>query len=283
MTIDLHTHSSHSDGTGSPAMVAEQAAEVGLTAFALTDHDTTAGWQAGGDAAVARGVAFVPGMEITCQTSQRISVHLLSYLHDPEDAELLATVEASRASRLTRAERMVDLLAEDYPIDWPTVQRFVAPGSTVGRPHIADALVDAGVVQTRSEAFDRMLHPRAGYYVGHHAPDPAAMVELVRRAGGVPVFAHPLASERGRVVAEDVFDAMVDAGLAGLEVDHRDNPSVSRRWLRAYADRHGLLVTGSSDYHGDGKPNRLGEHTTVPAVLAAIEEQATSGTTVRRP
>ncbi|OMH35114.1 PHP domain-containing protein [Tersicoccus sp. Bi-70] len=283
MTIDLHTHSSHSDGTGSPAMVAAQAAEAGLTAFALTDHDTTAGWAEAGDTAVAHGLAFVPGMEITCQTVQRISVHLLSYLHDPDDAELLATIEASRASRLTRAERMVDLLAEDYPIDWPAVQRFVAPGSTVGRPHIADALVDAGVVQTRSEAFDRMLHPRAGYYVGHHAPDPAHVVELVRRAGGVPVFAHPLASERGRVVAEDVFDDMVDAGLAGLEVDHRDNPPSSRRWLRAYADRRGLLVTGSSDYHGDGKPNRLGEHTTDPAVLAAIEEQATSGTAVRRP
>ncbi|GGC88061.1 metal-dependent phosphoesterase [Tersicoccus solisilvae] len=283
MTIDLHTHSSHSDGTGSPAMVAAQAADAGLTAFALTDHDTTAGWRAAGDAAVARGVAFVPGMEITCQAPGRISVHLLSYLHDPTDPDLLATVEASRASRLTRAERMVDLLAEDYPIDWPTVQRFVAPGSTVGRPHIADALVDAGIVQTRSEAFDRMLHPRAGYYVGHHAPDPAHVVELVRRAGGVPVFAHPLASERGRVVAEDVFDAMVDAGLAGLEVDHRDNPPSSRRWLREYADRHGLLVTGSSDYHGDGKPNRLGEHTTDPAVLAAIEEQAASGVSIRRP
>lgn len=283
MTIDLHTHSSHSDGTGSAAVVAEEAADAGLTAFALTDHDTTAGWRAAGEAATARGVAFVPGMEITCQTRDRISVHLLSYLHDPDDAGLLATIEASRASRLTRAERMVDLLAEDYPIDWPAVQRFVAPGSTVGRPHIADALVAAGVVPTRSEAFAQMLHPRAGYYVGHHAPDPATMVETVRRAGGVPVFAHPLASERGRVVGEDVFDAMVDAGLAGLEVDHRDNPPSSRRWLREYAERHGLLATGSSDYHGDGKPNRLGEHTTDPAVLAAIEEQSTSDTAVLRP
>lgn len=282
MTIDLHTHSSRSDGTGSPAVVAEQAAEAGLTAFALTDHDTTAGWRAAGDAAVDLGLTFVPGMEITCQTADRVSVHLLSYLHDPDDAALLAAVEASRASRLVRAERMVGLLAADYPIDWPTVQRFVAPGSTVGRPHIADALVDVGVVRTRSQAFASMLHPRAGYYVGHHAPDPAHMVELVRRAGGVPVFAHPLASARGRVVAEDVFDTMVEAGLAGVEVDHRDNPPAGRRWLREYAARRGLLVTGSSDYHGHGKPNRLGEHTTDPAVLAAIEEQAT-GTAVRRP
>ena len=177
---------------------------------------------------------------------------------------------------------MVERLAEDYPISWADVQEHVAPGATIGRPHIADALVAAGVVPNRSAAFTGILTARSRYFVAHYAPDPADAVRLIREAGGVPVFAHPEASSRGRVVGERTYKQMIDAGLAGLEIEHRDNPEDGRAYLRRLAEEHSLLVTGSSDYHGTGKPNLLGENTTSPEVLERIEELGT-GTPVIRP
>ncbi len=177
---------------------------------------------------------------------------------------------------------MVERLAEDYPLNWDDVTQHVAPGATVGRPHIADALVAAGVVADRSEAFSGILTSHSRYFVTHYAPDPVLAVQLVRAAGGVPVFAHPVATSRGRIVGEQTYRDMIDAGLLGLEVDHRDNTEDGRIWLRKLAAENGLLVTGSSDYHGAGKPNLLGENLTSPAVLARIEELGT-GTAVVRP
>ena len=251
------------------------AAEAGLDAVALTDHDSTAGWDEAAEAARNLGLTLVPGMEVSCQSREGISVHVLSLLHDPANPALLAEIDKSRAARVSRAELMVQRLSEDFPIDWDLVQEHVAPGATIGRPHIADALVAAGVVPNRSAAFSGILTARSRYYVAHYAPDPALAVELIRRAGGVPVFAHPVASARGRVVDESTFHDMIDAGLLGVEVDHRDNPPEGRAWLRRLAAEHSLLVTGSSDYHGSGKPNVLGEFTTEPAVLEKIGELAT--------
>jgi 3',5'-nucleoside bisphosphate phosphatase len=279
--IDLHAHSNVSDGTEAPAAVMAAAAAAGLDVVALTDHDSTDGWAEASRAALAAGIALVPGIEISCRTAEGISVHLLSYLHDPAHPGLLEEITKAKDARFTRAERMVTLLAEDYPLSWDDVIHHVAPGATLGRPHIADALVAAGVVADRSEAFASILTSHSRYYVQHYAPDPALAVELVRAAGGVPVFAHPVASARGRVVGERTYLEMIDAGLAGLEVDHRDNPEEGRAYLRALAEAHGLLVTGSSDYHGAGKPNLLGENLTAPEVLARIEELA-SGTAVVR-
>jgi len=279
--IDLHAHSNVSDGTESPAGVIVSAVAAGLDAVALTDHDSTDGWESASAAAREHGVAFVPGMEISCRTEEGISVHLLSYLHDPAHAGLLEEITKSKDARLTRAEHMVTLLSEDYPLTWDDVIHHVAPGATVGRPHIADALVAAGVVADRTEAFTSILTSHSRYFVQHYAPNPALAVELVRAAGGVPVFAHPVASSRGRIVGERTYRDMIDAGLLGLEVEHRDNPEEGRAFLRGLAAEHGLLMTGSSDYHGAGKPNLLGENTTSPEVLARIEELA-SGTTVVR-
>jgi predicted metal-dependent phosphoesterase TrpH len=279
--IDLHAHSNVSDGTQPPADVIASAAEAALDVVALTDHDSTDGWTEAAAAARERGVALVPGMEISCRTSEGISVHLLSYLHDPDHPGLLEEITKAKDARFTRAERMVSLLAEDYPLSWDDVIHHVAPGATLGRPHIADALVAAGVVADRSEAFDTILTSRSRYWVQHYAPDPAYAVELVRDAGGVPVFAHPVASSRGRIVGDKTYREMIDAGLAGLEIDHRDNPEEGRVFLRRLAQRHGLLVTGSSDYHGAGKPNLLGENLTAPEVLARIEELGTGSSVVR--
>ena len=281
MRIDLHAHSNVSDGTQAPAEVIASAAEAQLDVVALTDHDSTDGWAEASAAAREHGVALVPGVEISCRTSEGISVHLLSYLHDPAHPGLLEEITKAKDARFTRAERMVSLLAEDYPLTWDDVIHHVAPGATLGRPHIADALVAAGVVEDRSEAFESILTSRSRYWVQHYAPDPAYAVELVRDAGGVPVFAHPVASSRGRIVGENTYREMIDAGLAGLEIDHRDNPEEGRSFLRRLAGRHGLLVTGSSDYHGAGKPNLLGENLTAPEVFARIEELGTGSTVVR--
>ncbi|MGO2540973.1 PHP domain-containing protein [Specibacter sp. AOP5-B1-6] len=282
MRIDLHAHSNVSDGTQTPAALIAAAALARLDVVALTDHDSTDGWAEALAAARELGVGLIPGMEISCKTSQGVSVHLLCYLHDPGNVKLLEEITKAKDARLTRAERMVERLAEDYPLNWGDVSAHVAPGATIGRPHIADAMVAAGIVADRSEAFANILTSHSRYFVSHYAPDPVLAVELVRAAGGVPVFAHPMASARGRVAPPDVFHDMIDAGLLGLEVDHRDNPAEGRAWLRGLARDRGLLVTGSSDYHGAGKPNLLGENLTEPAALERIMEQA-SGTAAYLP
>lgn len=281
MRIDLHAHSTVSDGTESPAELVAAAVEARLDVLAITDHDSTGGWNEAADAARRLGLTLVPGMEVSCRTPEGISVHVLSYLHDPTHAGLLDEITKAKDARLSRAEHMVSLLAEDYPLSWDDVTRHVAPGATVGRPHIADALVAAGLVGDRTEAFATILSSRSRYFVQHYAPEPAVAVALVRAAGGVPVFAHPVASARGRTVGEQVYREMIDAGLAGLEVFHRDNPEDRRPFLLGLAAEHGLFVTGSSDYHGTGKANRLGENLTGEDVLGEIERQGRGAAVVR--
>lgn len=254
----------------------EAAAAAGLTVVALSDHDTTSGWADAAAVVASTGVALVRGAEISTRTSAPhggISVHLLTYLHDPAHPALVAELARTRQDRLTRARRMVDRLAEDFPLTWDDVVAQTHDDATVGRPHLADALVAAGVVADRDEAFATMLHAGAPYYVPHYAPDTADTVRAVLAAGGVPVMAHPRAGKRGRVVDEETIAALADAGLAGVEVDHRDHDETDRTRLRALAAELGLLVTGSSDYHGSGKLNRIGENTTDPAVLAEIERR----------
>lgn len=280
MRIDLHAHSAASDGTDAPAEVVRAAAEAGLDVVALTDHDTTAGWAEAATTARRLGVALVPGMEISCQAGG-VSVHVLAYLHDPDDAPLRAETERTRRDRVTRARRMVDLLAADVPLEWEDVDAQAQDGATVGRPHIADALVARGVVTTREEAFAGLLHAGSPYHVRHYAPDAENAVRLVRAAGGVAVMAHPRAGRRGRVVSDAVIAGLAAAGLAGLEVDHRDHLPAERVALRGLAHDLGLFATGSSDYHGSGKVNTIGEHTTSPAVLEALEALGSGSAVVR--
>ena len=280
--IDLHTHSTASDGTEPSDVVVAQAARAGLDVVALTDHDTYAGWPAAVAAAAELGVDLVRGVEVSC--SQRgISVHLLAYLVDPEAGGLLHELDRARDSRVTRVDRMVELMAADgIPVTIEQVRAQAGVGTTMGRPHIADALVASGFVQSRAEAFADVLRNGSRYYVSHYAPDPVRAVELVRAAGGVPVMAHPFANGRGWTVDDSVIEQMADAGLAGLEAHHRDHTPAERAHAVELAGRLGLFVTGSSDYHGAGKENQLGENTTTREVLAQIEEQATSGIDVVR-
>jgi predicted metal-dependent phosphoesterase TrpH len=274
MRIDLHTHSTASDGTQSPAVVVACAARAGLDVLALTDHDTTAGWAEATPAAARAGIDLVRGIEVSC-TLEGISIHLLGYLQDPQAPGLLAELDHSRASRQSRAQRIVELLGRDVPLRWEDVLAQIEPGATIGRPHIADAMVAKGIVPSRSAGFTRYLDTGSPYVVSHYAPDPVRAVGLLTEAGGVAVMAHPFASVRGRVVDDTVIEAMAAAGMAGLEVNHRDHsPDQVRHGLALAADL-GLFVTGSSDYHGAGKPNLLGENTTDPEALDRIEDLAT--------
>jgi len=274
--IDLHTHSSVSDGTDSPALLMGVAAAAGLDVVALTDHDTTAGWAAA-EAARPPGLTVVPGMELSCRwvpaDSPPISVHLLAYLFDPEHPAFAAERVRLREERLSRGERIVAALAADgHPVAWERIVER-SEGGVVGRPHIARALVEAGVVESVDHAFATLLHHRSPYYATKADTDVLDGIRLVRAAGGVPVFAHGLATKRGRVVGDDAIAAMTAAGLLGLEVDHPDHTPDQRLYLRALADGLGLIRTGSSDFHGSNKTTPIAACTTEPdqyeALLAA--------------
>jgi len=275
---DLHAHSSVSDGTQPPAEVVASAARAGLAAVAITDHDSTTGWAEAGVAAREHGIVLIPGMELSTRRDWA-SVHLLGYLFDPEDIALHAETERIRLDRLNRAERMVARIGDDYELEWDDVLAQTVPGATIGRPHIADALVARGHVRDRGEAFESILHWRAGYFQPHYAPDPLEGVLLIRAAGGVPVLAHPGVS-RERVLPEREMRELVEAGLFGLEVGHRDNSEDGKRILLRYAEKFGLAITGSSDYHGAGKPNLLGENTTPADVVERIVAEATGSAPV---
>ncbi|MCU1546770.1 MAG: phosphatase [Homoserinimonas sp.] len=272
--IDLHTHSSVSDGTETPAQLVRAAVSEGIGTIALTDHDSTAGWREAATAASGTGLTVVPGMELSTRYSWK-SVHLLAYLFDPMNAALVAETARIRSARLTRAESIVGRLSVDYDLTWDDVLAQTTAGATVGRPHIADALVAKGHVPNRSAAFESILHPRTGYFEPHYAPDPLQGVRLVRAAGGVPVLAHPATRGRDSVIPEDKLAELVEAGLFGLEIEHRENTSSGKARLYELATKFGLIVTGSSDYHGQGKPNRLAENTTSGDVLESIIAEGT--------
>jgi predicted metal-dependent phosphoesterase TrpH len=273
MLIDLHTHSSVSDGTETPAQLMATARAAGLDVVALTDHDTTDGWTAAA-AARPRGLTVIPGMELSCrwlvEGDRPISVHLLAYLFDPEHPGLMSERTRLRHERLGRGERIAVALADaGYPITWERIVE-ASEGGVVGRPHIARALVEAGAVDSVDHAFATLLHPRSPHYVAKIDTEVREGIALIRAAGGVPVFAHGLASKRGRVVGDDAIVAMVEAGLMGLEVDHPDHSPAERDHLRGLAADLDLLVTGSSDYHGTNKTTPIAACTTDPAELEAL-------------
>src|SRR4051794_33425726 len=211
MRIDLHTHSSVSDGTETPAALLATAREAGLDVIALTDHDTTDGWVA---AAAARppGLTVVPGMELSCrwfpENDRPISVHLLAYLFDPGHPGLMSERTRLREERLGRGEKIaVALAAAGYPISWARILE-ASEGGVVGRPHIARALVQAGVVSSVDEAFAHLLHPRGPHYVAKRDTDVGESITLVRAAEGVSVFAHRLDTKLGREVGGDAILAI---------------------------------------------------------------------------
>ncbi|MFB7995073.1 PHP domain-containing protein [Streptomyces sp. NPDC056002] len=274
MRIDLHTHSTASDGTDTPAELVRNAAAAGLDVVALTDHDTSRGY-AEAVAALPAGLTLVTGAELSCRLDG-VGLHMLAYLFDPDEPELLRERELVRDDRVPRARGMVTKLQDlGVPVTWEQVARIAGSGS-VGRPHVAEALVELGVVGSVSDAFTPdWLADGGRAYVGKHELDPFDAIRLVKAAGGVTVFAHPAAVKRGQVVPESVMADLAAAGLDGIEADHMDHEPATRARLRGLAADLGLLATGSSDYHGSRKTCVLGEFTTDPEVYGEITRRAT--------
>ncbi|AWK73637.1 phosphatase [Rhodococcus oxybenzonivorans] len=281
MRIDLHTHSTASDGTDSPADLVRAAGAAGLDAVAITDHDTTAGW-AEAVAAMPAGLTLVRGMEMSCagrgEDGRPVAVHLLAYLFDPAHAAFARERERLRTERVVRIRAMAELMMEDgLPIDADEV--LAAAGPAAGRPHLARALMRAGVVSSVNEAFVDLLAPRGRYFVDKSDTPLDEAVQLVAEAGGVSVLAHGRARARGRLLSLDHVRELAGEGLHGLEVHHPDHSSADVAVLQGLADELGLVVTGSSDYHGTNKTIRLGEFGTDPDEFDKLASKA-SGTQV---
>jgi predicted metal-dependent phosphoesterase TrpH len=271
--IDLHTHSTASDGTTPPDVLVREAQSAGLDIVALTDHDTTGGWAAA-QAALPDGLTLVRGAEISC-VSGTISLHLLAYLFDPAEPVFAAARQELRDSRTTRAARMARMLeADGTGVTWERVQQIA--GGTVGRPHVAQALIEQGHVETVPDAFTpEWIGTHGRYWVDKVEIDVLDAVRMVAGAGGVSVFAHPRATVRGRTVDDQVIVDMAAAGLAGLEVYHVDHAPDERRQLLGLATELDLLTTGSSDFHGTAKTVRLGTCTTDEAAYERLVASAT--------
>jgi predicted metal-dependent phosphoesterase TrpH len=280
--IDLHTHSNFSDGTESPTTLLSKAMAHGITTLALTDHDTVAGW----DEAIAylrRGLQLVLGSEISCQTDDGISVHMLGLLFDRQNPELMEMMATTRDNRYTRMSKIIEKLnAADYAITFEDVMAELSEGATLGRPHLADALVTKGYMKSRDQVFAEVLHNDSPFYVSHYSPTPLEAIVKIKAAGGVAVMAHPMSSLRSRVVAPETFVEYVEAGLDGIEVFHRDHTEANRNLLLGIAAELDLVVTGSSDYHGNGKLNLLGENVTAPAEFEKLVERAHPGRVISR-
>ena len=284
MKIDLHAHSSWSDGSETVENLFREAKKREVDVVALTDHDTTRGWDEAREIAAELGIEFVPGIEITTRAhpvgAKSFGIHLLAYLPDPTNAELVATLEITLKLREERLLEMFELIRKVHPIEWQDVLDQLRFGATHGRPALAAALVSRQFFKDTDEVFNVLWAPDSDFYVPNKGViDTLDAIRLVRRAGGVPIIAHPLSRGKGPEVGEAMpvahFEEMIAAGLAGFEVDHRDVPPHVQKWLREMATTHGLIVTGSSDYHGDRKENLLGENTTSPEMLERIIAQAT--------
>jgi predicted metal-dependent phosphoesterase TrpH len=263
--IDLHTHSSASDGTDTPGDLVREAAAAGLDVVALTDHDAMSGWGEAQQAADDAGITLVPGIEISTRFHHR-GVHLLGYLPDPTHPPLVDELERILAGRTARTPAIVAALREHgVEISEEDVRRESGGSVAAGRPHVADALVRRGVVADRTEAFATLLSPGQPGYVNRYASALEEMIPLVAAAGGVTVVAHPWGRGSRSVLDVEALAGLKDLGLAGIEVDHQDHAPAARAELRAIARDLDLVVTGSSDHHGLGKVDHdLGVNTTDP-------------------
>jgi predicted metal-dependent phosphoesterase TrpH len=265
-----------SDGTDSPAQLINKALASGIKVVALTDHDSIAGW----DEATAHlrpGMDLVLGSEISCQTEDGISVHMLGLLFDRTYQPLQEVLMQTRDNRYSRMEKIIARMNEaGIEISMVEVLNQLSEGATLGRPHLADAMVAKGLAKSRDEIFEKWLHNNSPYYVAHYSPTPEKAIGLIKSAGGVAVIAHPMASLRGRTVSVDSFARYVEAGLDGIEVFHRDHTADQRELLKGIVKDLGVLRTGSSDYHGVGKLNELGENTTEIDQWEALEARASA-------
>lgn len=268
--IDLHLHTTASDGTLSPAALVRRAAEAGLTILSVTDHDTVAGLPEARATASSRGIRLIDGIEITAVEGTR-DVHMLAYFFDPENPALLDFLAAQRADRVRRVEEMAARLhALGAPIDSSRLLQAVArePGRSVGRPQLAAALVAAGFAESRDDAFDRLLGDDAPAYVPRRGATPGEVIALVAAAGGIVSLAHP-----GLLGQDAIVPRLANEGLAAIEVCHSDHDAADERHYRELAASLGTAVSGGSDFHGDSahRTATIGVVTLPPEDLARLE------------
>lgn len=287
MNIDLHIHSRNSDGADTVAELVPLIAKAGVNVFALTDHDRTDGWVEASELAGHFDLSFIPGVEITAEgrtTGKPFGIHLLAYLPDPTNPELAVMLETNLNQRKNRMQKFVTNLQAYYPdLTFEMVVGLAKEGSTLGRPDLAAALVKLGAFNSVDEVFKSgVISKGTDYYVRNEAPDVLDVIRTVRSAGGVPVIAHPLArtdkeDQQPDFFPREHFEQMVEAGLLGIETNHKEVPNQTRAVLEDFAKEFDLLTTGSSDYHGlSNKPeNPLGLRTTEPKQLQRIIELAT--------
>lgn len=296
MRADLHTHSTASDGTDAPSDFPRLAKQAGLDAFALTDHDTTMGLAPAAIAAKKAGIQFVPGIELSIVAdpfaeaspladdgpTDMGSIHLLGY-HVSNDSEALTIIETKlRKARETRNPQIIDKLAElGVRIDYQDVLELAQAGSddnpdehAVGRPHIAQLLVQRGYVKSMHEAFARYLGPGAAAYVPRELPTADRAIDALHRAGGVAVLAHPVHLGLSAADLEHHIARLADLGLDGIETHHSDHEPSDTKQLTALAERFDLLTTGGSDYHGSRKAIAIGSVVAPPDALQRLEEAA---------
>lgn len=272
MRIDLHTHSTRSDGTETPAELIHSAKGVGLDVVALTDHDATEGWDEAQQAADEVGIRLVRGIEISTQF-EGSSVHLLGYEFDPTHPPLVEELGRVLGGRTNRLPRLLDKLAElGMPLTEQEVLAVAGDAAAWGRPHVADAMIAKGYIKDRDEAFRDWLVPGKPAYVGRYSADLFEAVRLVCAAGGRPVIAHAWARDSRAGITAEVLAELAAIGLAGIEVDHPDHDEADRAALAAIADDLGVAKTGSSDYHGTGKGPQfhLGANLTDPDQLERL-------------
>ena len=246
--IDLHLHTTASDGLLSPGDLVARAAAAGITVLAVTDHDTIAGLAAAREAAIARGIELVPGIEITAVEGTR-DVHVLGYFFDPSSASLAAFLERQRADRVRRFRAMAERLnALGAAVDAEMLLTMQAstPGRSIGRPQLADALVAAGHALDREDAFDRFLAHGGPAYVPRSGVPPHEVIDLVARAGGITSIAHP-----GLLRDDGLVRRLARAGLTAIEVRHSDHDDATEHHYRQMAASLGVAVSGGSDFHGD--------------------------------
>lgn len=275
MRYDLHTHSRHSDGAFAPAEVVAKAKDAGLDGIALTDHDCTDGYDEAKAAGDALGLDVLLGCELSA-SYQGVGIHMLSYLIDPAHPRWIEEMTMFQDDRSVRAERTVAKLNElGVAVTMEQVRKIAGEGS-IGRPHLAQALVDAGVIARTPDAFtEEWIGDGGRAYVGRTEVLPDAAVALTRAAGGVAVIAHPIWIEREADGAfDEIFEACLAAGVAGIEVAHPDHDDEIRRRFEALAEKHDLIPTGSSDFHGNAHGGQLGANTANEDIIAALRANA---------
>jgi predicted metal-dependent phosphoesterase TrpH len=294
MKIDLHIHSMNSDGADTVEELIPKIKAAGVDVFALTDHDRTDGWAKASVLANEMGLSFIPGIEITTEGRvpdssgqiQSFGIHLLAYLPNPEHKGLVKLLETNQRSREVRAKKFVENLQTKYPLlTYELVLELAQDGSTLGRPDLATALVHLEEFNSVGDVFsapDSPIKKGSPFYVRNEAPDVIDVIKTVREAGGVPIIAHPLArsskADSGPItLPRDHFEHMVAAGLLGFETRHKEVEPEARVLLEEFAAEHGLITTGSSDYHGLSvkAENPLGLHTTSVEMLQKILELGT--------